>query len=75
VESEARLRTGTGALFWAQLSALTLSLNASYGVQLILEAIVLAVAVALYNTDAVTFRLRTMLRKITVVLPRPFRPG
>jgi ribose transport system permease protein len=69
------IATGIGALFWAQLSALALSLNASYGVQLILEAVALAVAVALYNTGAVTFWLRRMLRKITVVLTRPFRPG
>lgn len=57
--------TALGALFWTQLSALALSLNATYGVQLILQAVVLAAAVALYNAGAVTFWLRATLRKLT----------
>jgi len=65
------IATAIGALFWTQLSALALSFNASYSIQLILEAVVLAGAVALYNAGAVTFWLRAALRKFTV-LPRPF---
>ena len=47
------IATGVGTLFWTQLSVLALSLNASYGIQLMLEAMVLTAAVALYNTEAV----------------------
>jgi ribose transport system permease protein len=63
------LATGIGVLFWTQLSALALTLNATYGMQMILQAVVLAAAVALYNANAVTFWVGSLIRKL-----RPRRP-
>ena len=67
------IATGVGTLFWTQLSVLALSLNASYAIQLMLEAMVLTAAVALYNTEAMTFWLRSIFRKITIIFSSLFR--
>lgn len=70
VVAGARLGGGTGsvaavaggALFVTQLDSLTLSLKASTGVQLIVQAAVIATAMAVYRLDALK-RLGTLRRK------------